>query len=231
MQTVVWVDSVCVPQHGVSLMPHPILVIDSPSGPGGLSSWVDRAPDLEVWRRVSTSENVLQSLAVAQPDLVLAHAATVGSGTNTWTAQIRAEHPTLPILAAAHPDEPYVVERALLAGAQGSVSRLASPEALLAAVRSVLAGHVVVPASVRDRLFPGGSRTPRSASVDALSTRQLEVLHLIGYGLSTTAIACRLGISPKTVETHRVHIKRRLGLETANALIRWAALWVESERS
>ena len=66
-------------------------------------------------------------------------------------------------------------------------------------------------------------------SADSLSARQLDVLRLIGKGHTTTEIATHLGISPKTVETHRVNIKSKLDLETSNALIRWAALWVDSE--
>lgn len=210
-------------------MPHRILVVDPHrSSLDGLKPWIDSTPDVGIWGHVSTWSDALEVLEAAQPDLILAHATSTRHEHADGMGLLRSEHPSIPILVAAPECGGADTGPALRAGARGVVPRSAPPEALLAAIRSVLMGHVILPESARDRFFSGTPRPPTEGSVDALSVRQLEVLRLIGHGLSTTEIARRLEISPKTVETHRVHIKSRLGLATANALIRWAALWVES---
>ena len=61
-----------------------------------------------------------------------------------------------------------------------------------------------------------------------LTDRELEVFGHFGRGLSTAQVADVMMVSPKTVETHRVHIKRKLGIETTNELVRRATLWVAS---
>ena len=211
-------------------MPHHILVVDAhPSGPEGLRHWIDRAADLELWGHAATPSDASKALAVAQPDLILADVASTDTGGIEWIARSHEAHPSVPVMVAGYPEADQHVERALRAGARGYVCRSTSPDAMLAAIRSVLAGHVVLPESARDRLLSASAPRDAERSVATLSDRQRDVLRLIGQGLTTTEIAERLGISPKTVETHRVHIKRRLNLETANALICWAALWVESE--
>jgi len=65
--------------------------------------------------------------------------------------------------------------------------------------------------------------------VELLSTRELEVFYRIGQGMSTRKIASQLSVSPKTVDSHREHIKRKLGIEDGNALMQRAVAWVLEE--
>ncbi|GAB5534086.1 MAG: response regulator transcription factor [Rubricoccaceae bacterium] len=207
-------------------MPHRILLLDDyPPTAEGFRAAIERSPDLEVAGHVSTSGKALASLALTQPDLILA-----GSDGLELVTQVRETHPALPVLLVASlPDDHHDqhAARAIRAGARGYLARSSSPEAVLAAIRSVLLGHVVLPESVA-RLLNASDGV--DLSVESLSRRQLDVLRRIGQGMTTAETAADLGISPKTVETHRAHIKSKLNLDTANALIRWAALWVESER-
>lgn len=206
-------------------MLHRILLLDDyPPTDEGFRAAIERAPDLEVAGHVSTAREALASLAQIQPDLILA-----GADGLELVAQVRATHPDLPVLLVASLPEDHQDQhaaRALRAGARGYLSRSSSPEAVLAAIRSVLLGHVILPDSIQLPLDPAAMN---SMSVDVLSRRQLDVLRRIGQGMTTAEAATDLGISPKTVETHRAHIKSKLRLDTSNALIRWAALWVASE--
>ncbi|MEO0558943.1 MAG: response regulator transcription factor [Bacteroidota bacterium] len=206
-------------------MDHRILLVDDyPPTTEGFRAAIENAPDLGIVGHVATAQEAIAVLDEVYPCLILA-----GADGLELVSRLREAGSSLPVLVVAslssdHQDQHAA--RALRAGARGFLPRSSSPEAVLAAIRSVLLGHVIVPETVSLPL--GTSSTP--LSVDALSRRQLDVLRRIGLGMTTTEIAAHLGISPKTVETHRAHIKSRLNLSTSNALIRWAALWVEAER-
>ena len=72
----------------------------------------------------------------------------------------------------------------------------------------------------------GGMGSP----VDKLSDRELEVLELLGRGLGTKGIAAELHLSVKTIETHRAHIKEKLGFKDASEMVRFAIDWVAQEK-
>ena len=128
-------------------------------------------------------------------------------------------------------DELLFAERALHAGASGYVSKQAANENIVDSIHQVLAGKIVVSDQVNERMLV---RIAKSGSnlhqdpVGSLSNRELEVFECIGKGLSTRQIAKRFNRSPKTIETHRERIKKKLGLNTAYSLIRRATQWVEN---
>ena len=70
-----------------------------------------------------------------------------------------------------------------------------------------------------------GSHRPKSPVVSSLSDREFEVFQLVGEGLTTREIGLRLHISGKTVETHRLHIREKLGLKTPPELTKYAVRW------
>ncbi len=74
-------------------------------------------------------------------------------------------------------------------------------------------------------MMRSGQPEPGSSPIDALSDRELEVFEMIGHGQTTRQIAKKLHLSPKTVETHREHIKTKLHLENNNELVRQAVQW------
>jgi DNA-binding CsgD family transcriptional regulator len=76
-------------------------------------------------------------------------------------------------------------------------------------------------------LFAGKPGERAEVPEARLSDRELEVLALIGSALSTRAVSCRLNISMKTVEAHRSNIKRKLGVESSQELMRYAICWVQ----
>lgn len=144
--------------------------------------------------------------------------------------EIRIRHPEVKILVLSMHEEATFAERALRAGAHGYIHKSRPGDELLLAIRKVLRGELAVGGQVSDdllkRALHGKSR--ECGGVASLSNRELEVFELIGKGLSTTGIAELLHISVKTVESHREHIKTKLGLEDSASLVRRAALWIES---
>lgn len=116
------------------------------------------------------------------------------------------------------------IEEIMRAGAAGIVSTCSSAAALAEAVRRVHAGGAYVATEVMNTLVEAplnGDMTQSQAST-ALTAREREVLRLIADGLSCPEIAQRLGVSPRTVETHRAHMMSKLDLRKTAALVRYA---------
>jgi DNA-binding NarL/FixJ family response regulator len=102
---------------------------------------------------------------------------------------------------------------------------------LLEGIRKVLGGQVFVSGRMVERAVERMAKGEADAPhpVGRLTDRELEVFRMIGRGLSTRSIAEELDVAPKTVETHRHNIKKKLGLKRATDLVHHAILWVERE--
>jgi DNA-binding NarL/FixJ family response regulator len=131
-------------------------------------------------------------------------------------------------------DESLYALRALRAGALGYVMKAEALNHVLTALRKVLKREVYVSERFSERLIfkaiqsiDGGLGSP----VDKLSDRELEVLELLGRGFGTREIANELHLSVKTIETHRAHIKEKLGFKDAGEMVRFSIDWVAQERS
>jgi DNA-binding NarL/FixJ family response regulator len=75
----------------------------------------------------------------------------------------------------------------------------------------------------------GGERPSEQSPVETLSNRELETFELLGHGYTTEQIAAKMHVSPKTIETYRVHIKRKLNVDSLPELMQRAARWVMEE--
>jgi DNA-binding NarL/FixJ family response regulator len=141
-------------------------------------------------------------------------------------AALREEIPGVKILILSmHDHSQYVVE-AVHAGADGYLLKDASPAELRKAVRAVHRGESFFSPSVARRLSDAmrddGTTDPPSGSLQLLTARERDVLVLIAEGLTNKQIASELGISPRTVETHRVSLVRKLRIRSVAGLTRFA---------
>jgi DNA-binding NarL/FixJ family response regulator len=114
--------------------------------------------------------------------------------------------------------EPLYAKRALDAGAAGYVTKNASPDELLAAVRRVLAGGRYVEAELAQSLATAGA----GAALDQLTARELEIMRLLAGGASLAEIAAAVGVGYKTVANNCVQIKSKLGVTRTADLVRLA---------
>ena len=126
-------------------------------------------------------------------------------------------------------DEIIYAERALRSGANGFIMKQEATHQLVDAMRQVLAGRTFVSAVVNERLSKTSASHP-VYGIDRLTDRELQVYRLIGMGVGSADIAGQLDISQKTVETHRMRIKDKLGIETAAELLIQASAWVREGR-
>jgi len=125
-------------------------------------------------------------------------------------------------------DELIYGQRLLAAGASGYIMKQAASELLLVALRRVLSGDIYVSESlsrVMEELGPARLNGVADDPIERLSNRELQVLSLIGRGLSSREAADGLGLSVKTVETHRQSLKRKLNLATNAQLLQYAINW------
>jgi DNA-binding NarL/FixJ family response regulator len=128
------------------------------------------------------------------------------------------------VILSMHANETYVLE-ALRHGAAGYVLKDADPAEVVEAVREVSAGRRYLSRGLSDRAIDAYAEKAKTTATDAyesLTNREREVLQLAAESSSIAEIGARLGISPRTVETHRENLMRKLGLQSQTDLIRYA---------
>ena len=122
-----------------------------------------------------------------------------------------------------------IVHQALGAGAGGYALKRQPPAEIMAAIRSVGRGELVLPAGVAappPRVVGAGfDKNGGTPGIERLSQRERQIFDLVIWGSSNKQIAGRLGISIKTVETHRGHINGKLRVHTSADIVRLASLW------
>ncbi|MDX1419886.1 MAG: response regulator transcription factor [Rubricoccaceae bacterium] len=205
------------------------LVEDHPVMQEGYARLLNREADFELCGQAESGTDALQAIPAADPDLAIVDLSIPGMNGLDLLKQLRVITPELPCLVVTAHSEALYAERALRAGARGFLNKDAPPSEVVTAVRTVLRGERYLSPELRERLAQqSGSNDAPPSPLEVLSDRELEVFEHFGRGLSTTQTADALFISPKTVETHRANIKRKLGLDRANEVIQRATLWVES---
>ncbi|MBI4622512.1 MAG: response regulator transcription factor [Verrucomicrobia bacterium] len=210
-----------------------LLVDDHPFMRAGLAQLIERQPDMLVCGEAGDPTGAFQELRKKKPDLVLTDLTMPGRSGLEFIKDLLAADSTVAVLVISMHDELVYAERVIRAGARGYIMKEAGGENLLAAIRQVLRGEVYVSPRISARILEGlSARRPRGSTspIEKLSDREFEVFQLIGQGKSTRDIAGQLHLSPKTVDVHRSHIKEKLELKDATALIRHAVRWVETLR-
>lgn len=188
---------------------------------------------VEVCAETENAVGTMKAVREQQPDLLLMDLCMKGEDGLELIKNVHALSPELPILVVSMQDEQIYTERVLRAGAKGYVMKNQAADELLRAIKAVLAGELYVSDRMNARLlqrFLAGKGEEPSTEVDILSDRELQVFRLIGAGVPTRDIAAELGISPKTVDTYREHIKNKLNLQDGAALVHRATTWINERR-
>jgi DNA-binding NarL/FixJ family response regulator len=138
--------------------------------------------------------------------------------------QVKAAAPrTKVVILSMHNDEPYVIE-ALRAGASAYCLKGSESSEIAAALKEVLAGRRYLSAPLSEWAITAltSKGADESDPLSGLTSREREVMQLAAEGFGTTEIAEKLFISPRTCETHRANMMRKLGLQTQTDLVRFA---------
>lgn len=205
-----------------------LIVDDHPLVCRGLGQLIDDEPGMELAGHASESAEAMRLVEQEKPNLVVVDISLKDSNGLELVKQIKARFPSVKMLVSSMHDESLYAERALRAGAMGYISKQEAGDEMIAGIKRVLGGKVYLSNRVADRILhrvvDGEEKLDRSP-IDNLSDRELEVFELIGKGLTTRQIAKKLHLSPKTIETHREHIKVKLALKNSNELVRHAVKW------
>lgn len=208
-----------------------LLVDDHPLLREGLGRLIDAEPGLRVCGMAGTVQEAVALVDAKHPDLVITDLTLPGRNGLELIKDLGATHPELPIIVLSMHDELIYAERVLRAGGRGYVMKDTPPDRLLEAIHVVLQGGVFASQIVTNHFLKALSsgKTPSKPGfpLERLTDREIEVFELIGHAKSNHEIASRLGISPRTLDAHRAHIREKLGLGDSNELTRHAIRWVE----
>jgi DNA-binding NarL/FixJ family response regulator len=190
----------------------------------GLRAVLATQPDLRVVAATSQPRTAARLVEDAQPDVVVLDMMMPGlSGVSVARELLRAD-PGRHVLALSMVADHSSVADALDAGVRGYACKSQPAADVVAAIREVARGNSYLAPQLSELAVPlRGARAPRP--LDKLTVREREVFELTVSGRSTRDVAAELGISPRTVETHRARILRKLDAHSALDLVRLAASW------
>jgi DNA-binding NarL/FixJ family response regulator len=199
-----------------------------------LAKLISAEEDMEVCGQAEDAVHGLQDIMRLRPHVAIVDISLKGNSGLELIKSIRAYSTEIRILVVSmHPDSLYGM-RALNAGARGYVMKQDDVNKVVTAIRRLREGGICVSDEVADQMLNRSAtrRSPGDTSfVRFLSDRELEVVNLIGNGLTTREIAVKLHVSVKTVETHRGHIKEKLNLANASQLVQSCVRWVDENNA
>ena len=201
-----------------------LVVDDHPVVREGICAVLATEEDIDVVGQADGGEEAIALVDQVQPDLLVLDLMMPGRAGLDVITEVTDHFPDVRVLVLSmHDSEGYVVE-ALRRGAHGYAVKQAAAADLVRAVRSVAVGRRYLSPALTDRaieVYANGA-PPRSDPFATLTGREREVVALVAHGATNAAIAERLFISVRTVETHRARAMRKLGLRTSADVVRFA---------
>jgi two-component system response regulator NreC len=191
----------------------------------GMCALLQGARDLTVVAEANDGAAVLAAAAGQAVDVVVTDLELPDRSAILLASALRNVAPRARVLVLGAVVSDALVRQALAAGITGYVLKRQPPEEILGAIREVSAGRRVLPERNDESGAPTfSSRSGRAGALDRLSAREREIFNLIIWGKTNKQVALLLGISVKTVETHRSHINGKLQVHSAAELVRLASL-------
>ena len=190
----------------------------------GLRARLSVVPGLQVVGEAASGEQALALAATDAPDLMLVDVGMRGMNGIELATALRERHPAIRVLMLSMFDNREYVLSAIRAGARGYVLKESPTEEIIAAIGAVWAGGNYFSAQVSNLVAQTGGMASQ------LTAREHEVLLLLAHGRSNKLVARQLDISVRTVETHRLSLRRKLGVDSASDLLKialangWTAL-------
>lgn len=187
----------------------------------GLKSRLEREKNLDILSCVGTGTEALQATLTLKPDVLLLDINMPNlNGIEVLEKLATSKSDTAVIMLSMHDSRDYVV-RSVKAGAKGYVLKDVGSEELVMAINQVAQGRSYLCPQASDRLLEQINEKPETKD-DTLSKRESDVLKEIVNGSCNKDIADALHISVRTVETHRLRIKKKLGANSTAALVKLA---------
>jgi DNA-binding NarL/FixJ family response regulator len=189
----------------------------------GIRALLDRITGVEVVGEAANGREAVAVVAGSEPDIALINISMPELNGLEAAAQIASASPrTRVLILSLHADEEYV-RRAMSLGAAGYLVKTAEASELELAIRAASRGEVWLSPSISKSIVRSlVERKPPEEPFEILTPRQREVLQLVAEGLTSKEVADRLGVSVRTVESHRAQLMKRLGVSNVPGLVRSA---------
>lgn len=185
----------------------------------GIKRLVSSAPDMVLVGEAEDGDEVLARAEHEVWDVLLLDLSLPGrSGFDVLTKMKQRRPQTKVVVFTTHAEDQYAV-RVLRAGADGFLTKGRSSQELLDAIRKVASEGKYVTARLADLLLSG---TSERAPHESLTDREMDVLLMLGRGMTPSAVATSLDVSPSTVSTHIRNIKSKLALDSLGAIVQYA---------
>lgn len=189
----------------------------------GLRRMIEKEPDMEVIGEAEDGRSIVKMARKLAPDVVVMDVTMPDLNGMDATRKIVSEAPGTKVLALSmHQDRKYV-SGMLEAGATGYLLKGCKFEELATAIRSVARKNVYLSPKIADMVLHGYlGKSQKKFAEPILSSREREVLQLLAEGNSVKETAYKLGVSAKTVETHRRHIMEKLQISNSSDIVKYA---------
>ncbi|TAL47047.1 MAG: response regulator transcription factor [Methylovulum sp.] len=188
----------------------------------GLKQLFEGEHDIVVSAEAGCGEEVLAILQDETVDLILLDISIPGIHGVELIAKIRERPNSPPILVLSMHNEPQIAKRKLKAGALGYMTKDSSPKELLEAIRKVASGGRYIAADIAEKIaFEASTSTPLVPH-ELLSGRELVILRMLASGKKVNEIAQELGISGKTVSTHKARLMQKMHIDSDVKLMQYA---------
>ena len=182
-----------------------------------LRALLEAAEDIAVVGETGDVDSLFDEVGTHSPDVLLLDLNMPGGSSVEAIGRLRAAHPETRVVVLTMEGRPEIARQALASGARGYVLKKAAERELVQAVRAAVVGETHVPPELAAAL---SGEEP--ANKDGLTAREAEVLGLLALGHTSREVAEKLGLSARTVESHRAHIQQKLRLDTRPELVRYA---------
>ena len=217
-------------------MPAPLTLIladDHALVRAGIRTLLEKLEGIEILAEAGDGRTTLELVQKHLPDVVIMDISMPALNGLETTVRIVRDHPkTKVLILSMHTGEDYVLQ-ALRAGATGYLLKDAATVELGVALMAVRRGETYLSPTISKEVLARHRqmlRDPKADPVKVLTPRMREIVQLIAEGRSTKEIAFLLNLSVKTIETHRAHIKEKLGFKDASEMVRFAIEWVAQEK-
>jgi DNA-binding NarL/FixJ family response regulator len=200
-----------------------LLADDHPIVRFGVQCILERDPAIRVIGVADDGATAVGEVERIRPQVVVIDMALPGTSGIEATRSITSRMPEIGVLVLSQHSSPAIARRALDAGARGYLDKAASPEELVQGVRTVACGKHYIGQTVAHNVLEmetlawTSDKSPR-----VLTSTQWNIVKLVATGKSNREIALSIGLSPRTVETYRMRLMRKLGIENLPSLVRYA---------
>jgi DNA-binding NarL/FixJ family response regulator len=208
-------------------MPLRILVVDDHAlVRRGVRSLLESQPDWEIAGEAATGREAVEQAKCLQPDVIVMDLSLPELNGLDATRQIVKESPRSEVLVLTMHHSEELARDVLQAGARGYVLKSDADQCLIAAIESLRQHKPFLTSTVTEFVLDDYLKRGHSEGVDdvlaALTGREREIIQLLAEGKSNKAAASALGISVKTIESHRANLMRKLRLRSVSDLVRYA---------